>query len=101
MRTDFFYSDDAEPHSTRRQQILEKHPEIEQLYGNDPRVVPYVIATVALQLTCAYFQQFWSWPLKIFICWLVGGTASHALSLMTHEVSHNLVFATKVSILVL
>ncbi len=96
MRSDFFYSDEAEPHRIRRNQILAKYPQIEELYGNDPRPIPYVIAIVAFQLACAYFQQFWSLPFAFFICWSLGGTASHALSLMTHEVSHNLVFATKV-----
>lgn len=33
-----------------------------------------------------------SWPALILIAWIYGGAASHSLSLMTHEVSHNLVF---------
>ena len=36
----------------------------------------------------------WSWWIYLAICWVFGGTASHALSLMTHELSHNLVFRT-------
>lgn len=30
----------------------------------------------------------------VLVAWIYGGAASHALSLMTHELSHNLVFAT-------
>ena len=33
-----------------------------------------------------------SWPVFVIVAWVYGGAASHSLSLMTHEVSHNLVF---------
>jgi sphingolipid delta-4 desaturase len=33
-----------------------------------------------------------SWPVFVCIAWIYGGAASHALSLMTHEISHNLIF---------
>jgi len=92
MRTDFIYSKDAEPHVKRRREILEKHPEIETLFGNDPRPVPIVLALIASQLALAYYQQEWSWWVFLLVAWIYGGAASHALSLMTHELSHNLIF---------
>lgn len=92
MRTDFFHVNSDEPHLIRRRQILEKHPEIESLFGYDNRPIPYVIATVLSQLFLAYAQQSWSWGTFFLVAWIYGGAASHALSLMTHEISHNLVF---------
>jgi sphingolipid delta-4 desaturase len=92
MKRDFFRSYKDEPHAARRRQILEKYPEIETLFGPDPRPIPYVIALVIGQLVLSYYQQFWSWPLFIIVAWVVGGTASQALLLMAHEVSHNLIF---------
>jgi len=94
-RNDFFYTETKEPHTIRRKAILEKHPEIEKLFGNDTRPVPYVIALVAFQLTMAYLTKYMSLPVFLLTAWIIGGAASHALSLMTHEVSHNLVFKTK------
>ena len=91
-RSDFFYSAEAEPHKERRRLILEAHPEIEELQGSEPRVVPIVLAIIASQLTIAYYQQTWSTGLFFIVCWIYGGAANHALSLMTHELSHNLVF---------
>jgi sphingolipid delta-4 desaturase len=91
-REDFFRAYTDEPHVTRRKQILEAHPEVATLFGPDSRPVPYAVAVVILQLTLSYFQQFWSWPVFLIVAWAVGGTASQALLLMCHEVSHNLVF---------
>jgi len=94
-RTDFYQSMTDEPHVMRRKAILKKYPEISELFGNDVRVVPFVVALVALQLYLAAASENFSWPVYFLVAWGIGGTASHALSLMTHEASHNLIFATR------
>jgi len=94
-RNDFHHTTTKEPHALRRKEILAKYPEIEKLFGNDTRPVPYVIGLVAFQLTMAYLTKYMSGPVFFLTAWIVGGAASHALSLMTHEVSHNLVFQSK------
>ena len=94
LRKDFYRSDEGEPHRVRRDAILKAHPEIEALYGYEPRVVPFVLVIIASQLAIAYYQKTWSVWAFFFVCWIYGGAANHALSLMGHEVSHNLVFPT-------
>jgi sphingolipid delta-4 desaturase len=94
-RTEFYRSTEDEPHILRRKQILEKHPEIEKLFGHDSRPVPIVICLVLSQVAIAYFQKSWSWGMFFLVAYAYGGTVAHSLSLMTHEVSHNLVFAGK------
>jgi len=94
-RDDFLLSYTDEPHASRRKIILKKYPQIEKLFGPDSRPVPYVIAIVISQFVLAYAQRFWSFPFFLFVAWAYGGAASHSLSLMTHEVSHNLVFESK------
>jgi sphingolipid delta-4 desaturase len=94
-REDFYHTETKEPHSLRRKLILEKHPEIESLFGNDTRPVPYVVGLVAFQLVMAYLTKYMSIPVYILTAWIVGGAVSHSLSLMTHECSHNLIFKTK------
>lgn len=96
MRKEFFTSSEKEPHVVRRSLILEKHPEIAELFKPDSRPVPYVLLIIASQLMVAYFQKDLSWPMFILFAWSYGGTASHALSLMTHELSHGLLFEKKV-----
>lgn len=91
---EFYQSTDDEPHAKRRKIILEKHPEIAKLFGHDSRPVPFVIFILVSHLAIAYYSKYLSWPFFIGIAWIYGGAASHALSLMTHEVAHNLVFAS-------
>lgn len=95
MRDDFIYDNGGEPHIKRHREIVAKYPKIIELEGNDPRPFPYVLMIIASQLTLAYYQQFWPFPVFFLVAWIYGGAASHALSLMTHEVSHNLIFKSQ------
>lgn len=92
MRKDFHWSTYKEPHVKRNKEILKKHPEIEKLYGPEPRVVPFVLAIMSSQFALAYYSQYFSGLVFFLVAWIYGGAASHALSLMTHELSHDLVF---------
>lgn len=92
MPTDFHVRYTDEPHATRRKQILAKYPQMETLYGPDIRPLPVVLLLIASQLYIASLAVSWGWPLFILVAWTYGGAASHALSLMTHELSHNLLF---------
>ncbi|CAJ1960879.1 unnamed protein product [Cylindrotheca closterium] len=81
-----------EPHHSRRKAILAKHPEIKELYGPDVRLLPMILAIVAVQLGLAVYStqlEGWKW---FFLCWSLGGTLTHWLSLGNHELSHNLCF---------
>jgi sphingolipid delta-4 desaturase len=83
-----------EPHHSRRKAILAKYPEILDLYGPDLRLLPMILAIVFTQLSLAvYATQLggWQWFL---LCWSLGGTLTHWLSLGNHELSHNLCFKT-------
>lgn len=83
-----------QPHASRRREIIKKYPQIEELYGPDIRPLPYVLAIMASQLYIATIQHSWS-PITFFlVAWIYGGAAAHSLSLMTHELSHNLMFHT-------
>lgn len=83
-----------EPHHSRRKEILAKHPEIKELYGPDIRLLPMILGIVAAQLSLAVYAtrlEGWQW---FFLCWSIGGTLTHWLSLGNHELSHNLCFKT-------
>ena len=99
MKEDFYWTDEREPHYERRKEILRKHPEVKQLFTKNP-YLPYSTAIlVALQVAAALFihQVFalgagWGTVVFIVTAYVVGATASHALFLAIHEITHNLAF---------
>ena len=79
---------------TSHKEIIKKYPEIQKLYGSDWRPAPIAVALIIGQLALAYHSKNWSNGFFFLVAWVYGGAAAHALSLMTHELSHNLVFAS-------
>jgi fatty acid desaturase len=86
---------EQEPHAKRRREILEKHPEIKELYGPDWRTMPQIFAVVSAQLGLAYYLgNYASTPVMLLCAYLFGGFATANLFLANHELSHNLAFAS-------
>jgi sphingolipid delta-4 desaturase len=82
-----------EPHFSRRKAILKAHPEIIKLYGPDIRLFYMMAMLIIVQLTLAvYSTRIGNGFLWFFLCWSIGGTLTHWLSLGNHELSHNLAF---------
>jgi sphingolipid delta-4 desaturase len=92
--SDFIWSEEPEPHAKRKLEILAKHPEIKELFGPEPRTVPLVVATVALQVFMAWLTLDWCWPAYLAAVYVVGATANQSLFLAIHEISHNLAAKT-------
>jgi len=80
--------------SRSHKEIITKYPEIQKLYGSDWRPAPFAVALIVGQLALAYHSKAWSNTFFFLVAWIYGGAAAHALSLMTHELSHNLVFSS-------
>jgi len=63
------------------------------LYGPDIRLCYMIVALMVTQLSLAVYatriESALSW---FFLCWSIGGTFTHWLSLGNHELSHNLAF---------
>eukprot|EP00386_Alphamonas_edax_P005865 GDKI01019158.1.p1 GENE.GDKI01019158.1~~GDKI01019158.1.p1 ORF type:complete len:336 (-),score=95.27 GDKI01019158.1:630-1637(-) len=94
---DFYWVNAPEPHAVRRRQILEKHPEIKQLYGPDIKQAYFCLATVAVQLAmiALIYRYDFSWPVVCVMTYVISGTANHSLQLAMHELSHGLFFKTR------
>jgi len=90
--TDFYFSYTDEPHATRRKQILNKYPQIKELYGYDPNTKYLTFFWVISQFIIAYLIRDSSWWAIISVSYLYGAIANHALFLAMHEISHNLAF---------
>ena len=113
VRDDFYWSTEDEPHAVRRKLILQKYPEIKQLYGHCTQLKYKIALNVIIQLSLAYYfrHQFdvsfegnsatqphshTKHPLFVFllIAYVIGGTCNHMCMMGLHELSHNLGFKT-------
>lgn len=111
-RDDFYWSTEDEPHATRRKLILQKYPQIKQLYGHCTQLKYKIALNVIIQLSLAYFfrhqfdfattekaapeEEGTKTPLFVFllIAYVIGGTCNHMCMMGLHELSHNLGFKT-------
>ena len=92
MRPGFSWSEEREPHAERRRDMLQKYPQIKQLYGPCARTKYVCTALVLAQLGLAFSLRHASWWLILVVAYAVGGVINQALLLAIHELSHNLAF---------
>lgn len=93
---DFTWSEEKEPHFQRRKVIMEQHPEVKKLFGNDPSLIIKTLFVSALQLAIPIFflpENPWIFALLVI---LVGTTLTHIIVLAVHEITHDLAFKKKV-----
>ncbi|HWQ80850.1 MAG TPA: fatty acid desaturase [Ignavibacteria bacterium] len=95
-QADFYWTEAREPHSERRKAILKKYPQVRELVGRDIKLVIGTILLVVLQLSLAYFIDNFSIWILIIVSYFIGSTATHALFLAIHEITHNLAFKKQV-----
>lgn len=91
MRTGFALTDQPNPHLRRGRDILRRHPEVRRYFGPYPPTGAWIAALVALQLGIAYALRSAHWLWVILAAYLVGAFVSHALFVLIHEATHNLV----------
>jgi len=88
----FNRSAEPEPHRARTKWILERHPEVRKEIGRNPRTFWITVGLVLLQLGLAYALRSSPWWLIGAVAVLVGAFANHALWVIIHECTHNLLF---------
>jgi sphingolipid 4-desaturase/C4-monooxygenase len=88
----FFWSAGPEPHAARRREMLQKFPQIKELYGPCPKTKYLCTAMVLGQLGLAFALRDAPWWLIVGVAYAVGGVINQSLLLAIHELSHNLAF---------
>ena len=81
-----------EPHRERTRRLLAAHPEAKELCGHAPSTAAWLVAVVALQLVLAYLLRGSPWWLLLVVAYTIGAVLNHALWVLIHEASHNLIF---------
>jgi hypothetical protein len=80
VRSDFYWSDQKEPHVSRRKVILKKYPEITKLYGVNPRMKYSATFWVIIQIAIAlniyrvfdYFENpLYAWGVFLLITYFI------------------------------
>jgi sphingolipid delta-4 desaturase len=84
--------DSPEPHSERTRILLAAHAEAKDLCGHTPSTAVWILAILAFQLGLAFLLRASSWWLILVVAYVVGAVANHALWVLIHEASHNLIF---------
>lgn len=92
---DFKHTDSPEPHRGRTKMILQAHPEVRELLGNNPWTFLILLGVVATQTAIAFVLRDAPWWMVLLLAYLVGAFASHALFVLIHEAGHNLIFKKK------
>jgi len=91
MRNGFALTDGANPHIQRSREIIKLHPEVRQYFTHYPLSGACITGVVGLQVGIAYVLRDTSWLWMVLCAYLVGAFVSHALFVLIHEASHNLV----------
>ncbi len=92
---DYNYTESAEPHIQRTKDIIKKYPGIKQLMVRNFNTFYWTIGIVSLQIAIAFLLRNQPWYIVLAVAWLVGAFANHALFVLIHEYTHNLVFKNR------
>ena len=95
MPTAFRYSAEPEPHKLRTKQILSSNPEVRKLIGKNPLTIVPLVGIVASMVGISFLLKDSPWWLIFVVAYFVGAFMNHALFVMIHECSHNLLFKGK------
>ena len=95
FRRGFFPAELKRPHPIRRMAILRAHPQIKALMGQDRWTAVICLGILALQVTLAAALGHLGlgyWWAALLVGWCVGAFCNHAMFVVIHDATHNLVF---------
>ena len=95
MPLEFSHLDGHAVHRQRARDILARHPEVRQLAGQNPTSALWAAGLVAVQWLAADLLHDASWLWVVVAAYLFGAFVNHALYVLIHECTHNLVFRSR------
>ena len=91
MRNGYTVTASPNPHIRRAREVLSAHPQVRTYFGPYPLSAVCIVGCVALQVLVAYALRGVSWLWAIPCAYLWGAFVSHALFVLIHETTHNLI----------
>src|ERR1700760_3877385 len=91
-RTDFVYSSESEPHRIRTKKILKQFPQVRGLIGKNPLTFLVILGIVGSMIGISWLVRDQSWWIIFGAAYVYGAFANHALFVMIHECTHQLLF---------
>jgi sphingolipid delta-4 desaturase len=91
MRNGFALTEGANPHIQRGREIIRLHPEVRRYFTTYPLSGVCIAGVVGLQVGIAYLLRDTSWLWVVLCAYIVGAFVSHALFVLIHDASHNLI----------
>jgi sphingolipid delta-4 desaturase len=91
MTADFTHLAGRPIHFVRGREILKMHPEIKDLMGKNPWTALWTLMLVTVQWITASFANDLTWYWLVPLAYLFGAFLNHALYVVIHECTHNLV----------
>ncbi len=95
VSSSFRFSTGPEPHRIRTREIMVKHPGVKSLIGKNPLSMVAILGIVGGMVAVAYLLRDAPWWAIVLAAYLVGAFANHALFVMIHECTHQLLFKGK------
>ncbi len=92
MTSDFTYLEGRPVHHYRGREILKAHPEVKDLIQKNPWTALCVLLLVVTQWAMAAFAQGLVWYWVVLLAYFFGAFLNHALYVLNHECTHNMVF---------
>ncbi len=92
MNRDFTYVEGRPVHDVRGREIIRAHPEVKALMGKNPWTAVWAALIVSTQWAIAAFADGLAWYWFLPLAYLCGAFLNHALYVLIHECTHNLVF---------
>jgi len=84
--------EDAVWHRERAKAMIKAHPEIKELFGNEPATAFWCLAAAATQIGLAMAVSHGPWWLMLAVAWAIGSSINIMLFQLGHECVHGLVF---------
>lgn len=81
-------------HTQRRKDIIRHYPEVKLLFGSYPLSALLICGLVAIQWALAWLLRAQPWYLILLGAYVGGAVLNHALYVLMHEATHNLIFKT-------
>jgi len=95
--SDFLHSQTEEPHIARTKEIIKKYPEIKKLMGRNVNTFWFAFFIVITQIAIAVILRDQPWYMILIAAFAFGAFANHALFVLIHEFTHNMVFKSRLA----